>query len=70
MATVSGPISLYVHIPFCTSKCRYCSFYSEPTGKHDTGRFVKSLIAELDTYRFDGPVRTVYIGGGSPTCLG
>ncbi len=70
MATVSGPISLYVHIPFCTSKCRYCSFYSEPVGKHDTKRFVKSLISELDTYLFDGPVRTIYIGGGSPTCLG
>lgn len=70
MAVVSGPISLYVHIPFCTSKCRYCSFYSEPAGKHDTKRFVKALIAELDRYEFDGPVRTIYIGGGSPTCLG
>ncbi|MBN1456448.1 MAG: radical SAM family heme chaperone HemW [Sedimentisphaerales bacterium] len=70
MIPISEPISLYVHIPFCKKKCRYCSFYSEPAGKHDTKRFVKALIAELEMYDFQRAVRTVYIGGGSPTSLG
>jgi oxygen-independent coproporphyrinogen-3 oxidase len=59
---------LYVHIPFCTSKCAYCSFYSEPVDKHDTHRLLQTVQKELsqaDTHS----VRTVYIGGGSPSCL-
>jgi oxygen-independent coproporphyrinogen III oxidase len=59
---------LYVHIPFCTSKCAYCAFYSEPIDKHDTHRTMQALLKELsqaDTHS----VRTVYIGGGSPSCL-
>ncbi len=59
---------LYVHIPFCKSKCAYCNFYSEPVNKHDTSRLMRAIHKELsqsDT-RY---VRTVYIGGGSPTCL-
>ena len=59
---------LYVHIPFCKSKCAYCNFYSEPVNKHDTSRLMQAIHKELsqsDT-RY---VRTVYIGGGSPSCL-
>ena len=59
---------LYVHIPFCTSKCAYCNFYSEPVKKHDTNRFMQAIYKELlqaDTIS----IRTVYIGGGSPSCL-
>jgi len=67
---ISEPISLYVHIPFCEKKCRYCSFYSEAVGRHDTKRFVKALVAELEMYDFQRAVRTIYIGGGSPTSLG
>ncbi len=60
--------SLYVHIPFCASKCRYCSFYSEPVDLHDTATVVSAMIAELG--RYDAAIfETVYVGGGSPTCL-
>lgn len=63
---------LYVHIPFCDTKCRYCDFYSEPIKDHDTDRLVSAIITEL--HRYDsafsvGTVQTVYIGGGSPSCL-
>ena len=63
------PVGLYIHVPFCESKCRYCGFYSEHLSDHDPGPLVSALIAELDRYRAVRSVHTVYIGGGSPTSL-
>ena len=68
---------LYVHIPFCEAKCRYCGFYSEPIKNHPPQRLISAIIAELSEKRgpFDfaqdrqEPFFTVYIGGGSPSCL-
>ncbi|MBN1973820.1 MAG: radical SAM family heme chaperone HemW [Sedimentisphaerales bacterium] len=59
---------LYVHIPFCTSKCAYCNFYSEPVSAHDTYRLLQAMRREL-SLADTSAVRTVYIGGGSPSCL-
>ena len=61
---------LYVHVPFCERKCGYCGFYSEQRSGWDLGRFIQSLFRELDTYDIYGRIDTVYIGGGSPSCLG
>jgi oxygen-independent coproporphyrinogen-3 oxidase len=59
---------LYVHVPVCRSKCRYCGFYSVPAAGVDSGRLVRGLLTELE--RYDGAgFRTAYIGGGSPTAL-
>ena len=63
-----GASGLYVHIPFCTSKCTYCAFYSEPVDLHDTLRLVRALHKEL-SQSDTRSVRTVYVGGGSPSCL-
>ena len=68
---------LYVHIPFCEAKCRYCGFYSEPIKNHAPERLVSAIIAELSEKRgpFDFAQNrqesfcTIYIGGGSPSCL-
>lgn len=65
----SEPVGLYVHVPFCQAKCRYCGFYSEPIDRHDPHRMVRALARELDLYRHVESVRTAYIGGGSPTAL-
>lgn len=62
-------VGLYLHVPFCTSKCRYCSFYSEPVGGSDPARLVSAMVTELHRYRNVEAVSTVYIGGGSPTSL-
>ena len=59
---------LYVHIPFCSSKCAYCNFYSEPVSSHDTLRLVHAILKEL-SQADTSSVRTIYIGGGSPSCL-
>lgn len=59
---------LYVHVPVCRSKCRYCGFYSVPAGQVDAKRLVDGLLRELE--RYDGvEFCTAYVGGGSPTAL-
>lgn len=60
---------LYVHVPFCEAKCRYCGFYSEPVAGHDPERLVSALITELDRYRQVASIETIYLGGGTPTSL-
>ena len=65
-------LSLYIHIPFCVGKCRYCGFYSTTysTGKAD--EFISGLKNEASMYRDDfihRPFGSIYIGGGTPTVL-
>jgi oxygen-independent coproporphyrinogen-3 oxidase len=60
---------LYIHIPFCISKCHYCNFYSVTSLEH-VSDFLESLFKEMTMYRdrfetFD----TLYIGGGTPSVL-
>ena len=60
---------LYVHIPFCLKKCRYCDFYST-TDLSQSSRFLAALRKEMDLSRkiplvFD----TLYVGGGTPSTL-
>ncbi|MGD0166385.1 MAG: radical SAM family heme chaperone HemW [Gaiellaceae bacterium] len=62
---------LYVHIPFCTSRCGYCDFVSL-TGRSDQhDRYVEALLAELELEResLAPELETVYLGGGTPTYL-
>lgn len=60
---------LYVHIPFCLSKCGYCSFYSvSATDLLD--QFVPAVILEMEFYKSTFPsFDTIYIGGGTPSLL-
>jgi oxygen-independent coproporphyrinogen-3 oxidase len=62
-------IGLYIHIPFCTKKCGYCNFYSVPVQGQDVPKLCSCLITEIQR-RLEDPVDTIYIGGGSPSCLG
>ena len=65
------PLGIYVHIPFCEAKCRYCGFYSEPIKNQNCDRLISAIIVELKK-RCQEPFfsfQTVCIGGGSPSCL-
>jgi oxygen-independent coproporphyrinogen-3 oxidase len=64
--------SLYVHVPFCTRKCRYCDFYSVPFTPGAAERFARAAERELAARRnrLTKPLSTVFFGGGTPTCLG
>jgi oxygen-independent coproporphyrinogen III oxidase len=65
-----GAPSLYVHVPFCESKCSYCDFYSVAQGGVRESRYVDALAAEARrrTPEAFAP-RTVFVGGGTPTAL-
>lgn len=60
---------LYIHVPFCVSKCHYCDFYSV-TGAHQfLDAYVDALLIEARS--FGGmSFKTIYIGGGTPSLLG
>ncbi|HUV67612.1 MAG TPA: radical SAM family heme chaperone HemW [Sedimentisphaerales bacterium] len=60
---------LYIHVPFCRTKCRYCGFYSEPIVEHDAGAVVCAMIAEMKRHELGEGISTIYIGGGSPSSL-
>ena len=60
---------LYIHIPFCLSKCHYCDFYSL-TSISAVPDFLDALFKEMEMYRNRfNPFDTVYIGGGTPSLL-
>lgn len=62
---------IYIHIPFCLSKCAYCGFYSVPTLKRKES-FVEALKQELvarKDYLQGALVGTLYFGGGTPSIL-
>jgi oxygen-independent coproporphyrinogen-3 oxidase len=62
--------SLYVHIPFCARKCRYCDFYSVPHSEVAAEAYVVALCRELALRRSAaGPLQSIYIGGGTPTVI-
>jgi len=69
------PTSLYVHVPFCRSKCAYCDFFSLPLGdvaESFVGKLVDSILARAESLgeRFGASgYDTVYVGGGTPSSL-
>lgn len=69
----SNRLGIYIHIPFCKSKCAYCDFYSfAPKDGRVYGAYTDALIKHITSYRVAGgdyAPDTVYIGGGTPTVL-
>ena len=61
---------LYIHIPFCVTKCIYCDFLSIPYDANLAERYTEALCRELELKREQAQVlKTVYIGGGTPSIL-
>lgn len=68
---------LYIHIPFCRSKCAYCDFYSLPLDNASRKtpdimeRYCDAILREFDirTDEVNEPFHTIYIGGGTPTAI-
>ncbi len=67
--TADHPESLYVHIPFCRSICGYCDFCRVVYRREDAERYLNALERELHERNISKDLKTVYIGGGTPTCL-
>ena len=67
---------IYIHIPFCQSRCIYCDFYS--TTHHEAKEaYIKALVKELtlragylqDEFSEPAEIKTIYLGGGTPSTL-
>ncbi len=67
--SAARPIGWYVHLPFCTTKCGYCDFYSLPTIPGLIDDLVGAVCKELDRRDPGRPVETIFVGGGTPTVL-
>lgn len=67
------PLSLYIHIPFCNSKCAYCNFVSGVGSPTQKARYTANLIEEIrmraKEFNPRYEVVTIYIGGGTPSCM-
>jgi len=62
---------LYIHIPFCDSKCFYCAFNSYTTQHYLKESYIKSLKLELKEKlkMHNKQIETIFIGGGTPSCI-
>lgn len=66
-------LGLYLHVPFCASKCRYCDFYSFAAGDEQMEAYTETLCRSIRDWGqtcTDYTVDTVYFGGGTPSLLG
>src|SRR5437764_2463319 len=63
------PRAAYIHIPFCAHHCGYCDFAVVAGQDHLMELYLEALTAELATLGQPQPVRSVFIGGGTPTYL-
>lgn len=61
--------SVYVHIPFCETKCPYCDFNSFAVEGRDVDGYLDALAAEMDARGVPRRPGTVYVGGGTPTVV-
>ena len=65
------PLSLYIHLPWCTRKCPYCDFNSHEGFTESLQQpYIDSLLADLDSQQAwwrDRPIESIFIGGGTPS---
>lgn len=65
-------LELYIHIPFCVRKCKYCDFLSAPGNENEIDRYVAQLIKEITVqsqFYTDYVVSSIFFGGGTPSIL-
>lgn len=63
---------IYIHVPFCKSRCIYCDFYSTTQTADWRAKYVHALCNEIHLrkdYLPSGPLRSIYLGGGTPSQL-
>lgn len=63
---------LYVHVPFCRSRCRYCSFHSQTFNQVTFAWYLRTLLQEIELWgrRLGRPtIQTLYFGGGTPSLV-
>ncbi len=68
---MNKPIGIYIHVPFCLSKCGYCDFYSLPYSEELAEKYVNRIVSEINRWgdKLCRPADTLYFGGGTPSLL-
>ena len=66
---MNKPSSLYIHIPFCEAICDYCDFPKLQYFRNFAIKYLEKLKEEINSYHIDNNLKTIYIGGGTPTAL-
>ena len=61
--------SVYIHIPFCKNICSYCDFCKFIYNEKWVGAYLTGLNNEIKDRYMDDPIKTIYIGGGTPSAL-
>ena len=70
--SAAEPLAVYIHWPFCASKCPYCDFNSHVRDRVDTAQWTRALLADLDHHAALVPGRqvgSVFFGGGTPSLM-
>ena len=63
-------LGLYIHVPFCGKKCRYCDFYSVSYTKANADAYTNAVLRNIKHYSDKTAVLdTIYFGGGTPSLL-
>jgi len=60
---------IYIHVPFCFSKCSFCPFYKTLFSEENKKRYLEALSCEIGLKNFSGKADWLYIGGGTPNTL-
>ncbi len=61
---------IYIHIPFCGSKCPYCDFYSVRPDGTTVQKYIDAVIKDISSFEDEVEADTVYFGGGTPSVIG
>lgn len=62
--------SLYINIPFCPTRCKYCSYPTIVGDRKEKGEYISSLIYEIENINLPEDLDAIYIGGGTPSFIG
>lgn len=68
---MTNPAGLYLHVPFCEKKCKYCDFYSSFVTEELLNNYTLALINAIKEWggKYRRPINTIYFGGGTPSLL-
>ncbi len=62
-------MGVYIHVPFCSTICRFCPYYREVYNSEKKSLYIEALLREISKREMEGNPRWIYIGGGTPNTL-
>nr|MDO8087204.1 radical SAM protein [Candidatus Sigynarchaeum springense] len=65
----SSNFGIYVHVPFCHSKCAFCPFYKEIYSAEEKQKYIHAMLDEIKNTKLEGTAQWMYFGGGTPNTL-